>query len=108
MRQTLDQILMYRRFADTELRGSSTDGGFILDNVHSQITGSLFDVIPHVPDLLRCVSETVYAQRRKERSKIEIENSTQKGGKSPLFVWNLFKLGEQQISYNAIRNSWRR
>ena len=39
---------------------------------------------------------------------MEIENSTQKGGKSPLFVWNLFKLGEQQISYNAIRNSWRR
>ena len=71
MRQTLDQILMYRRFADTELRGSSTDGGFILDNVHSQITGSLFDVIPHVPDLLRCVSETVYALRRRERSKIK-------------------------------------
>lgn len=106
MRQTLDQILMYRRFADTELRGGSTDGGFILDNVHSQITGSLFDVIPHVPDLLRCVSETVYALRRRERSKIkkalsfkknteEIENSTQKAEISPLSVWNLFMLGEQ-------------
>ena len=52
MRQTLDQILMYRRFADTELRGGSTDGGFIFDNVHSQITGSLFDVLPHVSDPL--------------------------------------------------------
>ena len=50
--QPLGQILMYGRFTDAEVLRGRADGGAVFDDVHSQITGSLFDVLPHVSDPL--------------------------------------------------------
>ena len=48
---------MYGGFADAELFGRSTDGGAVFDDVHSQIAGSLLDVLLHVVGhLLSCVT----------------------------------------------------
>lgn len=48
---------MYGRFADAEMLCGSADGTLMLDDVHSQLTGSLFDVFPHVSNPLRCVCQ---------------------------------------------------
>lgn len=66
---------MYGRFADAELLGGGTDGRPIFDDVHSQITGSLFDVLPHVSNPLSCASNTGYARSRGNISQQEIKSA---------------------------------
>ena len=61
VRQPLGEVLVDRRFADAEMLRRGTDGGVGLDDVHSQLTGSLLNVLPHVPDPLRCAFRTLYA-----------------------------------------------
>lgn len=51
--KSLLQILMYRRFGDTEVICCGADGGTGLDHVHSQSAGSLFNSVwHHIPPML--------------------------------------------------------
>ena len=45
--QPLGQVLMYGRFADPKLFCRSANRGAVFDDVHSQIAGSLLDVMLH-------------------------------------------------------------
>ena len=50
------------RTAVTRCFRGSADGRLIVDDVHSKITGTLFDIIPHVTNPLSCASNTAYAK----------------------------------------------
>ncbi len=57
--QTLRQILMYGGFADAELFGGGADGGPVLYQVQSQLSGSLLQVVSdNAP--LPCSYWTIY------------------------------------------------
>ena len=48
LHQPLGDVFMYGRFGNAELGGGCPDGGFILDDIHSQIAGALFDICMHI------------------------------------------------------------
>ena len=54
---------MDRRFADAEMPRRGADGGVGLDDVHSQLTGSLLNVLPHVPDAQWFFEENISAKK---------------------------------------------
>ena len=57
--QTLGQVLMYGGFADAELFGGGADGGPVLYQVQSQLSGSLLQVVSdNAP--LPCSYWTIY------------------------------------------------
>ena len=47
---------MYCRFADAEMSGRGADSGSVLNDVHSQITGSSLDGIIHMVPSLLCAT----------------------------------------------------
>ena len=48
-RQAVRQILMYGGFGYAEMCGCGADGGFVLNDVHGQIAGALFNICTHMP-----------------------------------------------------------
>lgn len=54
VRKALAQILVHGGFADAELLCSRANGRIVLNHVHSQIAGSLFDRFSHGGHLPSC------------------------------------------------------
>lgn len=59
--QPLCQILVHRRFGNTELLGGGSDGGAVFDDVHGQIAGPLFHVVCQKATLPAHRSMSMYA-----------------------------------------------
>ena len=62
--QALGEVLVDRGFGDPKFFRRCPDGGPVFDHVHSQLAGSLSDVIRHTRPSLLCRDKILYAGKR--------------------------------------------
>lgn len=46
--KSFGKVLMYSAFGNSELFGGGSDGGFVFDDIFSQVTGALLYICVHI------------------------------------------------------------